>query len=246
MLPEDLELVQALEVALTETYQAHAGESPALDMLNRAVTVWGSYTTTLPLTRLYHGRLDRSSSLCGYVNRRGATGIWVSATHDCNSGAGDCSDWWGCDRWDDNSTTDYVYMSMHPAGGCSDTTFFADGSGSFRCYEPSHPGATEYSYGDCFGRCGGGCGGGTVFTRDCVDHDQCVRLGHDLASFWCDDEVTGAAWDAAWGSNCSGVTFTVHYNWNGTSYQSACPASWNNTNDGCDVGCQFIDGDCFR
>lgn len=249
MLEEDIALVRALEVALTETYREHSAESPALAYLNRAITVWGQYSTTLPLTRIYHGRLDRSASLCGSVNRPGqGTSLrrWVAATHDCDSTRGDCSWWYGCERWKDNSTTDYVFMSMHPTGGCSDDTYFGNGSGSFRCYEPDHPGDNEYSYGACFGRCGGSCGGGTVFTRDCLDHDQCVRLGHTIASFWCDDEVTGATWDAMWGSDCSGVNFRVDYNWAGTSLEGNCPTSWNSTNDGCDVGCQFIDGDCFR
>ena len=246
MTDEDRALLVALEAALSEEYEESGKDLPALDFLNRALTVWGGYSTTLPLQRVFYGRLDQSASLCGNVNRKGAWGIWTAGTHDCNSGAGDCSDWWGCDRWNDNSTTDYVFMSMHPAGGCADTTFFGENAGAFSCYEPSHPGNTEYGYGDCFGRCGAGCGSSTVFTADCLDHDQCVRLGHDMASFWCNDEFTGAAWDATWGSNCSGVTFTVAYNWAGTGYQGACPTSWNNTNDGCDHGCQFIDADCAR
>jgi len=203
----------------------------------------------MPLTRTFHGRLDRSSSLCGNVNKPGQgtqTKRWQSATHDCASTAGDCSNWTGCDRWDDNSSTSYVFMSMHPEGGCSDDTYFGGSSASFSCYEPDHPGGTEYAYGACFGRCGGGCGGGTAFTRDCIDHDHCVRLGHSIASFWCDDEFTGAAWDALWASNCSGVNLEVDYNWAGSYSEGNCPTSWNSTNDGCDVGCQFIDGDCFR
>ena len=249
MVESDLALLVAFEGALTEPYQQHAAESPALDFLNRAITAWSGYSETMSLTRTFHGRLDRSSSLCANVNKPGQgvqTQRWQSATHDCGSTAGDCSNWTGCDRWDDNSSTSYVFMSMHPIGGCSDDTYFGGSSASFSCYEPDHPGGTEYAYGACFGRCGGGCGGGTAFTRDCVDHDQCVRLGHSIASFWCDDEFTGAAWDALWASNCSGVNLKVDYNWAGTSAEGNCPTSWNSTNDGCDVGCQFIDGDCFR
>lgn len=248
MTESDRKVLRALEnrLALNADLAATQGSGSALDFLNRAVTLWAEYSTTMPLQRIFYGRQDQSASLCSNVNRKGAWGIWTAATHDCNSTAGDCSDWWGCDRWNDNSTTDFVFMSMHPAGSCADTTYFGNSSTGFSCFEPNHPGNTEYAYGDCFGRCGGGCGGGTVFTRDCVDHDQCVRLGHDLASFWCDDEFTGAAWDMTWGSNCSGVTFTVNYNWAGTGYEGACPTSWNNANDGCDVGCQFIDADCSR
>ena len=60
-----------------------------------------------------------------------------------------------------------------------------------------------------------------------------------------DDDFCGAAWDYTWAPNCGG-NFTVNYNWAGSSAQGACPAGWNGTNDGCDVGCQFVDGDCFR
>ena len=246
---EDIALVLAVERALSDIYDAEANDSPALELLNRALTLWGQYSTVVPLTRTFHGRLDRSSSQCGDVNRPGqgaSVKRWERATHDCGSTAGDCSNWYGCERWDDNSTTDNVFMSMHPAGSCSDETFFGGSSGSFSCYEPSHPGGTEYAYGECFGRCGAGCGGGTIFTSDCRDHDHCVRLGHGIASGWCGDELTGATWDAVNGSNCSGVNFTVDYNWAGTGSEGNCPTSWNGTNDGCDVGCQFIDGDCFR
>lgn len=249
LVESDLELLLAFEAALTEPYQQHAAESPALDFLNRAVTAWSAYSEVMPLTRLFHGRLDHSGSLCGSVNKPGqgsGTKRWVSGTHDCASTAGDCSNWTGCDRWDDNSTTSYIFMSMHPTGGCSDDTYFGGGSTSMSCHEPDHPGGTEYGYGACFGRCGGSCGGGTAFTRDCLDHDQCVRLGHAIASFWCDDELTGATWDAINAGNCGGVNFTVNYNWAGSSYENNCPTSWNGTNDGCDVGCQFVDGDCFR
>ena len=222
---------------------------PSVAFLVRSITAWSDYSSTLPLSRTFHGRLDRSSSLCSSVNKPGqgaTTKKYKNATHDCDDTAGDCSNWWGCSRWDDNSTTDNVFMSMHPGGGCSDDTYFGGSDGTLSCHEPDHPGGKEYAYGACFGRCGGGCGSGTQFTRDCLDHDQCVRLGHALASFWCDDELTGATWDAINASNCSGVNFTVDYNWAGSSYENNCSTSWNGTNDGCDHGCQFIDGDCFR
>lgn len=246
---DDIALLRAFEAGLAETYLAHASESPAVDLLNRSLTLWGQYSTVVPLTRTFLGRLDRSSSLCGNVNRPGQgvnTKRWQSATHDCGSTAGDCSNWIGCERWDDNATTSNVFMSMHPEGGCSDDTYFGGSSTGFSCYEPNHPGGTEYAYGACFGRCGGSCGSGTAFTRDCLDHDHCVRFGHGIASGWCGDELVGATWDAINASNCSNANFGVDYNWANTGSEGSCPTSWNGTNDGCDVGCQFIDGDCFR
>lgn len=249
----DTQMTDADRAVITAFDRALGGaeldaDLPAVEFLVRSLTTWGQYSSSLPLTRTFYGRLDRSSSLCSSVNKPGqgaGTEKFKRATHDCNDTAGDCSNWWGCDRWDDNSSTDKVFMSMHPGGGCSDDTYFGGSSSSFSCYEPDHPGGTEYAYGGCFGRCGGGCGSGTQFTRDCLDHDQCVRLGHALASFWCDDELVGATWDAINASNCSGVKFTVDYNWAGSSREGNCPDSWNGDNE-CDHGCQFIDGDCFR
>ncbi|MCA9707653.1 MAG: hypothetical protein KDK70_17520 [Myxococcales bacterium] len=248
MTAADRALLQAFDRALGELPQ-DARASAAVEVLVRAATLFGDYSSTLPLQRTFHGRLDRSSSLCGSVNKPGqgvSTKIWVAATHDCDDTAGDCSNWWGCSRWDDNSTTDQVLMSMHPSGSCSDDTYFGNSATELSCHEPDHPGGKEYAYGGCFGRCGAGCGSGTQFTRACLDHDQCVRLGHALASFWCDDEFADTAWDVINAPNCSGVALTVDYDWAGSGYENACPTSWKDSNDGCDHGCQFIDGDCFR
>jgi hypothetical protein len=104
---------------------------------------------------------------------------YVAATHD---------DWW-YDRCDDHTT---YFAFVGPYGPCDQagggTIFWNDGA--WQCYTPDHDANIEYSYGDCFGRCGGGCGsnGGGTYTYDCLDHDSCVRLGHSIASIWCDDE----------------------------------------------------------
>ena len=230
---------------------AYAGDSergPALDVLFHTVTAWTDYASSLPLQRTFHGRLDRSSNLCSSVNKpgQGTTIKYVAASHDCGSTKGDCSNWVGCDFWDDNSTTDKVAMSMSPTGSCSDDTYFGGSTTGMSCHEPDHPGGKEYAYGQCFGRCGAGCGSNTQFTRDCLDHDQCVRLGHGIASGWCNDHLVGATWDALNASNCSGVKFDVDRNWAGGPDEGNCPTSRRNANDGCDHGCQFIDGDCFR
>lgn len=254
MTQADREVIRAFDKAIKETFESKK-DLPAFDFLVRAATVWGDYSDTLPLKRTFHGRLDRNNvgsgnDLCASVNKPGNGGIvapkYSRATHDCFSGAGDCSDWWGCDGGEDNASADYVFMSMHPAGPCSDTTWFGNTAGTHTCYEPDHPSDREYTYGDCFGRCGGGCGSGTVFSAACRDHDLCVRFGHDMASAYCDDDLVNAAWDALWMSNCGGVNFNAQYNWAGRGVNPACPTSWQNTNDGCDVNCQFIDMDCFR
>jgi hypothetical protein len=37
---------------------------------------------------------------------------------------------------------------------------------------------------------------------DCLDHDLCVRFGHSLASWWCDDEFAYTTDDYAFAPNC--------------------------------------------
>jgi hypothetical protein len=89
--------------------------------------------------------------------------------------------------------------------------FFILGS-SYECYEPDHDPNIWYAYGECFGRCGGGCCGASgllctpdgvgTYTMDCLDHDLCVRFGHSLASWWCDDEFAYTTDDYAFAPNC--------------------------------------------
>jgi hypothetical protein len=251
---EDRLVIMAFDKSIGATV-ADKMELPAVDLLVRNATIWGDYSDTLPLKRTFHGRLDQNNvgannDLCWAVNKPGNGTIvapkYSRGTHDCGSGAGDCSDWWGCDGGEDNASTDYMFLSMHPAGPCGDTTWFGNSAGEQSCFEPDHSSGYEFSYGACEGRCGGDCGSGTVFSAACRDHDQCVRNGHASASGWCDDDLVNAAWDAAWMSNCGGTVFAVPYNWAGRGSNPACPTSWLNTNDGCDANCQFIDMDCFR
>jgi hypothetical protein len=130
---------------------------------------------------------------------------------------------------------------MHPGGSYFGTTI-----GNYRSYEPDHDASVEFGYGACYGRCGDSCGGSTQFTQACLDHDTCVRFGHFDQSPECDDDFLDAAVDYGVASNCPGVNFRVDFNWEGSANQNNCPTSFNNTNDGCDIGCQFTDGDCFR
>jgi hypothetical protein len=93
-----------------------------------------------------------------------------------------------------------------------------------------------------------------VFSQACLDHDMCVSFGHDNLSMYCDDDFVNASWDYTWMSNCNDSGYNVdfpaagqlYYNWSSRGNAPACPTGWNNTNDGCDANCQFIDYDCFR
>jgi hypothetical protein len=252
----DATVIHTLEVAITDLYREKATELPALEIFNRAVTIWGEFSPSAPLRRTYYGRQERLTlqSLCGSVNRAGQGSRFVSrwswGSHDClkikNFFSNCAAVTAGCLYGDDGSTVEHGFLSMHPGGSCSDNSFFGTTATNFRCYEPDHDDNVEFSYGDCLGRCGGGCGGGTTFTQACLDHDICVRFGHFLASPECDDDLLDATFDAAFASNCNNVSFRVDYNWAGSSLEGNCPASYNYSNDGCDVGCQFVDGDCFR
>jgi hypothetical protein len=251
MTDADRKLIQAFDKAIGELSKK-AAHQPAVDALVRGVTMFGDYSDSLPLTRTFLGRLDEGNvgsgvNLCNSVNKagQGLTAKYSRGTHDCLSSKGDCP-WWGCDGGEDNASIDYILMSMHPSGPCGDSTWFGNTSGSHSCFEPDHPSDHEYSYGACMGRCGATCGSGTVFSAACRDHDTCVSFGHSSASPQCDDDLVNAAWDALTMSNCSGVDFQVDYNWASYGNNPSCPTSWQNTNDGCDVNCQFVDLDCFR
>ncbi|WP_394849535.1 hypothetical protein LZC95_19075 [Pendulispora brunnea] len=91
------------------------------------------------------------------------------------------------------------------------------------------------NYGNC-----GTSSTGSQFTKDCTNHDQCVRTtkhgGHALASAYCDDQFTSCIDDEASAPSCD-------YDWRGTSRKGNCPTSWKG--DGkCDCFCQFQDTDC--
>jgi hypothetical protein len=97
----------------------------------------------------------------------------------------------------------------------------------------------EYFNGDNYGNCGTSSTG-SQFTKDCTNHDQCVRTtkhgGHSLASPYCDDQFTSCIDDESFAPSCN-------YDWRGTGYKGACPSSWNGDGS-CDCFCQFQDSDC--
>lgn len=205
LLEEDRRLIAGLRAALDELGM---NVSAPIQQLRAFVGLWEEWPESMNLQREVLAAPDRSASLCSSMNS------YVVATHDCDFRPRD---------HDDSTLNGGAYISMHAAGPCDDGTYFwAPYSGNYyvypgilsywsqveyksqgwNCFEPDHDYDIEYAYGNCFGRCGDGCGSGTVFTKDCLDHDECVRFGHAAGSGWCSDELAGAAWDAANGSNC--------------------------------------------
>jgi hypothetical protein len=252
----DKTVIHTFEVALTEVYNESGSEFPALGMLTRLATLWGDYPVTMPLRRTFYGRNEQAVlvNLCHRLNTA-HQGVqlrkYTWGSHDCSHVeslfGSDCGAWeLGCSYGDDSSTTEMVFLSMHPRGNCNDGAYFATNLSNFTCFEPDHDASREQAYGDCFGRCGSSCGPETAFTQACLDHDQCVMGGHFQASPDCDDHFPDAGFDFLFATWCFNANFEVDFNWAGTSLESNCPSAFINTNDGCDVGCQVIDGDCFR
>jgi hypothetical protein len=191
ILEDDRALLLSFTRAL-DARGAHVGEP--LSHVRSFTSTWAEFPASLDPQGQSLIQQNRSyTSLCSRMN------TYYPATHDCWSGA--CPHWDGCHDWDDASTLDGgAWLAMNGAGPCSDGTYFW--TGSWTCYEPDHDPNIEYGYGDCFGRCGADCGSGTQFTVDCVNHDQCVRFGHDIASAWCDGEFSATIDDAASAPNC--------------------------------------------
>ena len=206
---EDTQMTSEDRQLLSEFYRAlneELGEDApaAAVMLRRAVGVWAEYPSTLELTRSVIGEEGRSIQyLCSYVycgTWEGACSYWnwyQYSTHDCCYGGlwgvgGHCTD-----RYD-SDTTQIVQLGDHYS--CSGDTWVWTGS-YWACGEPDH---WDYPYetGNCFGRCGNECGGDQQYTKDCVDHDGCVRNGHETASLWCDDEASSASDDELFADDC--------------------------------------------
>lgn len=111
------------------------------------------------------------------------------AEHDCNQ----------CNFGDPNCQQ-IVQLGDHHR--CNGDEWYWTGS-SWACGEPNHW-IQPYVTGNCFGRCGGGCGFGwpRQYTLNCMDHDGCVRNGHSLLSWWCNDQFVAAIDDQLFAPNC--------------------------------------------
>ena len=179
---EDRASLAALSHAL-DGYGTDVGSE--LSLLRRFVNVWSEFPSSKELSGTAVGEADRSyTSICWAENS------YQQVTHDD----------WNYNRWDDASTYS-AYIGFQVAGPCSDGTYFWKDN-AWVCYEPDHSTTVEYAYGGCFGRCGAGCGSSTQLTWDCADHDSCVRFGHIVGSFWCNDEFTATLDDWASAPDC--------------------------------------------
>ncbi len=196
---EDTQMTDEDRALLLAAYRALNDElgkdiPPAAKALRKAVGMWAENPATVPLRRDVIGEEGRTIQyLCSYAycgTWSGACTYWnwyTYATHDC----------WGTDRYDAD-TSQIVQLGDHYS--CSGETWVWTANG-WACGEPDHWNY-PYEVGNCYGRCGEACGGDTAYTKDCTDHDGCVRNGHDLASLWCDDEFTSASDDFISGNDC--------------------------------------------
>jgi len=202
MTSEDRTLLSALSKAIND--QTAENDPDPVVMLRRAVGVWAQHPSTVALDRTVMGEEGRGyTSLCSYAycgSWSGGCTYWnfyTYATHDC------CYDGlWGVgghctDRYD-SDTSQIVQLGDHYS--CGGDTWVWTGI-SWACGEPDHW-TYPYEVGNCFGRCGDECGGDHQYTKDCTDHDGCVRNGHETASAWCDDEFTSTTDDYFSAPNC--------------------------------------------
>ena len=155
----------------------------AAAVLYRTASNWSQTPDTLPLQRQVAGSENRDwTSLCGYYYQ------YLVATHDDNNYA----------AFSPNSTS-YAHVGLRSGA----TEYYI--GGRWITTTQNHV-AYVYERGQCYGNCGGGCPGGVqTLTLDCLDHDQCVRNGHAIASLYCDDEFASASDDEFFAPDCAGT-----------------------------------------
>lgn len=170
--------VRALAVEVdTESFGAGS-------VLYRVASNWSQTPDTVPLQRQVAGSENRDYvSLCGYF------GQFLEATHDGNR----------CSQFDPSCT------SIAQVGNRTSPTFSYI-NGQWTTTTPDHL-PRVYQTGDCYGNCGPSCPGSNpqTLTLDCHDHDQCVRNGHFIASFYCNDEFVSASDDEFFAPRCTGT-----------------------------------------
>lgn len=84
---------------------------------------------------------------------------------------------------------------------CNGSEWYWNGS-QWKCGEPNHWNR-PYIVGNCIGRCGPGCGGwDKQYTKDCTNHDTCIRNGHWDWSPYCNDEFALAIDDYLFAPDC--------------------------------------------
>lgn len=185
----DTQIVDADRAVLTGFVQALALEidpesTAAASALYRAASNWAETPDSMPLQRLVAGSENRD-----YVSLCSLYGVYLDATHDDS----------GCNAFDPQCT------SVAQIGNRLTPTYSYI-NGQWTTQVPNHI-SYVYQTGDCYGNCGGGCPGTSpqTLTLDCHDHDQCVRNGHFIASFYCNDEFASASDDEFFAPRCSGT-----------------------------------------
>lgn len=136
----------------------------------------------------------------------------------------------GWTSWRRYASTNTTVTGCHDCNQCSWTGDCCD---SGKKLGESFNGS---NYGNC-----GTSSSGSQFTKDCTNHDQCVRTakhgGHALASAYCDDQFASCIDDNTFAPSCT-------YDWRGTANKGNCPLAWKGAGDGCDCFCQYQDTDC--
>lgn len=157
----------------------------AAAVLYRVASNWSQTPDSLPLQRQVAGSENRDYvSLCSYYKS------YVNATHDGNV----------CNAFDAKCTS-AGYVGLRWDGR---THYLINGV--WTTTVPDHK-PNLFEAGDCFGNCGASCpSGNQTLSLDCHDHDQCVRNGHFIASFYCNDEFASASDDEFFAPTCGGTS----------------------------------------
>lgn len=168
--------------ALLKAYEqgGFGKQSEAANILKRLISIWSQTPNTVSLQRTIEG-----ISAASYQNLCALNGLELEASHDGNQ----CG-------YDDAECTSLAILGSR---GSNTESFI---NGQWTTAVPDHiPNVSQR--GQCYGNCGGGCpSGDQTLTQDCLNHDQCVRNGHSLASWWCDDEFTYTFDDAIFAPEC--------------------------------------------
>ena len=163
-------------------------EWPAGLSLSRNVAVTDPLTITMLCSK---AKCTVPAPGGGYVlSYTGPCAFWnwhLYSNHDCNQ----------CENNEPNCQQraqlgDHYY--------CNGPEWFWNGS-QWVCGEPNHWNR-PYIVGNCIGRCGPGCGWRKQYTKDCTNHDTCIRNGHADWSPYCNDEFALAIDDFLFAGNC--------------------------------------------
>jgi hypothetical protein len=201
---EDSALLAALSKKLQSSFDG-ATATLAEQALVKAVSVWEEWpAATSPIVTIGGSSLGFGIyMLCGQARCKVRTPsgalVW--------SYTGNCAQWnWtlyaehDCNQCNFGQPRCQQIAQLGDHARCNGDEYYWNGS-AWLCGEPNHW-VRPYVTGNCFGACGAGCGSGRQYTLNCMDHDGCVRNGHSLISWWCDDQFVAAIDDAFFAPNC--------------------------------------------